>query len=86
MHHVCSFKHEKPALSTVVNVCCHGQKKVNTLAVKWGLEKEARRVYDYEEWMSKDHYCMKVQKSGFMINPDVLSMGASPDGRLIIGF
>ena len=40
MHSVCTFRMQKPAISTVTSVCYPGQKKINAPAVQGGLQNE----------------------------------------------
>ena len=79
MQSVCAFRREKPAMTTIRSVCYPENKKPNE-AMAWGIQKESQAVHDYTEHSKLEHVSLRVQESGFVINPDIPYMGASPDG------
>lgn len=80
LHTVTTFKKEKPALSTIKTICYPSVNKIKHAAVTWGIENEERAKKVYEEEEKGNHCGFSLQKSGFIIRPDIPYMGSSPDG------
>lgn len=83
LHAVCSYKQDKPALTTIKNVCYpSASKKIYNAAVTWGIENEVKAREGYADKVKRDHCGFSVETCGFFIHPDIPYMGASPDGMI----
>ena len=81
MHAVVVCNIEKPAVSTVRKLC-YPTALLSTQDTRWGIEHEetARSVYQAKQ--APHHIDLKIELSGFCINPEFPQVGASPDGLL----
>ena len=79
MHSVNRFNFDKPATSTIKSVCYPKTMKP-TEATSWGISNEDRARRDYLLASKQSHDKVNVEKSGFIINPNIPYVGASPDG------
>ena len=51
-----------------------------TEATSWGMSNEDKVRRDYLQASKQSHDKVNVEKSGFIINPNIPYVGASPDG------
>ncbi|KAL7388224.1 hypothetical protein ABVT39_009441 [Epinephelus coioides] len=81
MHAIVATNIEKPTVSTVRKMC-YPTALVTTPDMRWGIEHEeaARSVYQAKQ--APHHTDLKIELSGFNINPVFPQVGASPDGVL----
>uniref|UniRef100_A0A3Q2NRW6 YqaJ viral recombinase domain-containing protein n=1 Tax=Fundulus heteroclitus TaxID=8078 RepID=A0A3Q2NRW6_FUNHE len=81
MHAVVVCNIEKPAVSPVRKVC-YPTALLTTQDTRWGIEHEetARSVYQAKQ--APHHIDLKIELSGFCINPEFPQVGATPNGLL----
>lgn len=77
MHAVLVSSIEKPAVSTIRNVC-YPTAHFTTADTRWGLTHEDTACSMYQKQQAPHHCGLKVQP-GFCINPAYPQVGASPD-------
>lgn len=81
IHAIVSTSVSKPAISTVRKVC-YPNKSATTAAIRWGIEHEEEGRQAYITVMAPQHENLKVEQSGFKLNPSFPEVGASPDGLI----
>ena len=79
MKAVCSTPLERPSPSLVKTICYRHTTKFSNNTTRWGCDHEARALQRYCEVSQTTHTNFKRKVSGFTINPNMPSMGASPD-------
>ena len=62
LHKVCTFNKDKPATSTIEDVCYSGKKSKSIIpSLKWGLNTEARAREAYTQKVADKYLDMKVE-------------------------
>lgn len=79
MHAVLVSNIDKPAVSTVKNVC-YPKAHFATADTQWGLTHEDTARTEYLQQQAPHHDNLTIEQSGFCINPAFPQVGASPDG------
>ena len=85
LHAVCHTIVDKPALSTISNVCyseCsnNNNNKKDVPATRWGNLHEDTARQQHTNMLQKEHVHLQVEKCGLVVNPDFPYMGSSPGG------
>ncbi len=81
IHDVVATNIEKPAVSTVKKIC-YPTALLTTPDMRWGTEHEETARNAYQAKQAPHHTDLKIELSGFSINPAFPQVGASPDGIL----
>ena len=79
MKTVCVGTVDKPALSTVKQICGTGTKFTNK-ATKWGCDHESTATEAFILHMKKQHTNFVYEEAGLFISKEHPHIGASPDG------
>ncbi|KAL1268558.1 hypothetical protein QQF64_033921 [Cirrhinus molitorella] len=69
-------------VSLIKRICYPHSSQFSTEATRWGQVNEERARANYISMMQDHHEDFQVQASGFIINPDIPWIGATPDGMV----
>lgn len=76
---VCTTLTDKPSPSLIKNICYPLSTSFTSKATSWGCDHELQALSWYRQQMDS-HANFSCDTSGFVINPELPHMGATPDG------